>query len=92
RKTDSAYRFGGEEFTAILPETHGDAAMTLAERIRSEFENEVFHPNKKEKPRKTASVGVAEYKSGEDLKTLLKRVDTNMYVAKKQGKNQIHFE
>ena len=92
RKTDSAYRFGGEEFTAILPETHGDAATTLAERIRSEFENEVFRPNKKEKPHKTVSIGVAEYKSGEDLKTLLKRVDANMYVAKKKGKNQTHFE
>jgi diguanylate cyclase (GGDEF)-like protein len=80
RKTDSAYRFGGEEFTAILPETHG-----------AEFENEVFRPNKSEKPHKTASVGIAEYKPGEDLKTLLKRVDANMYVAKKEGKNRTHF-
>jgi diguanylate cyclase (GGDEF)-like protein len=91
RKTDSAYRFGGEEFTAILPETHGGDATTLAERIRAEFENEVFRPNKSEKPHKTASVGIAEYKPGEDLKTLLKRVDANMYVAKKEGKNRTHF-
>ena len=92
RKTDSAYRFGGEEFTAILPETHGDAATTLSERIRQEFETEVFRPNKYEKPHKTVSIGVAEYNSGEDLTTLLKRVDANMYVSKKAGKNQIHFE
>ncbi len=91
RKTDSAYRFGGEEFTAILPETYGDAATTLAERIRAEFENEVFRPNKDEKPHKTVSIGVAEYRSNEELKTLLQRVDSNMYVAKRQGKNQIHF-
>jgi diguanylate cyclase (GGDEF)-like protein/PAS domain S-box-containing protein len=92
RKTDSAYRFGGEEFTAILPETHGDDATTLAERIRAEFENEVFRPNRSEKPHKTVSVGIAEYKSGEDLKTLLKRVDANMYVSKRAGKNRTHFE
>jgi len=91
RKTDSAYRFGGEEFTAILPETHGDDATTLAERIRAEFENEVFHPNENDKPHKTVSVGIAEYKSGEDLKALLKRADANMYVAKRAGKNQTHF-
>ena len=91
RKTDFAYRFGGEEFTALLPETKGDAATILAERIRYEFEQEKFQPIENEQPTKTVSIGVAEYREGEDLTDYIKRVDQNMYVAKNQGKNQVYL-
>jgi two-component system cell cycle response regulator len=43
RKMDSAYRYGGEEFTVILPETEGDEAATVAERIRSCVAIEKFY-------------------------------------------------
>jgi diguanylate cyclase (GGDEF)-like protein len=92
RKTDSAYRFGGEEFTVILPETKGDAAVILAERIRSEFEQETFHPRDSDIINKTVSVGVTQYILGEELTTFLKRVDKSMYTAKSQGKNQVFIE
>lgn len=67
RKTDSAYRYGGEEFTVILPETTGDAAVALAERIRREFSNETFSTWSITPVRKTVSVGVAEYFPKEEL-------------------------
>ena len=44
RANDSAFRYGGEEFTVILPETSADEARTVAQRIRSALEAEVFTP------------------------------------------------
>ncbi len=92
RKTDSAYRYGGEEFTVTLPETTGDAATILAERIRAEFENEDFYPfggGKSE--HKTVSIGVTQYIFQEELRMFLKRADSNMYHAKGQGKNRVYY-
>ena len=42
RKMDTAYRYGGEEFTIILPGTHGEEARTVAERLRSAVAAEDF--------------------------------------------------
>ena len=42
RKMDSAYRYGGEEFTVILPETGGKEALNVAQRIRTTIEAEKF--------------------------------------------------
>lgn len=91
RATDSGYRYGGEEFTLILPETKGEAAIALAERIREEFENEVFVPRHGEKVHKTVSIGVTEAVTGEDLSSFLRRVDEGMYMAKRQGKNRVFY-
>lgn len=91
RKTDSGYRYGGEEFTLILPETKGEAAIALAERIREEFEEEIFTPAHDQKINKTVSIGVTEYIKGEALSDFLKRVDEAMYTAKRQGKNRVYF-
>ncbi len=93
RKTDSAYRFGGEEFTIILPETAGDAATVLAERIREELEDENFHPvESPEIVHETVSIGVAQYLPREGLRPFIKRADFNMYGAKEQGKNRVYYQ
>jgi diguanylate cyclase (GGDEF)-like protein len=91
RATDSGYRYGGEEFTLILPETKGEAAIALAERIREEFETEAFFPRHDEKVHKTVSIGVTEAVAGEDLSSFLRRVDEGMYMAKRQGKNRVFY-
>ena len=91
RATDSGYRYGGEEFTLILPETKGEAAIALAERIREEFEREAFFPRHDEKVNKTVSIGVTEVIPGEDLSSFLRRVDEGMYMAKRQGKNRVFY-
>mgnify|MGYP001378384238 CR=1 FL=1 len=92
RKPDSAYRFGGEEFTAILPETTGDAATILAERIRKEYEQERFFPLGRENAiYETVSIGVAQYIPREESRMFLKRADSNMYKAKRQGKNRVFY-
>jgi diguanylate cyclase (GGDEF)-like protein/PAS domain S-box-containing protein len=91
RKTDLAFRFGGEEFVVILPETSAKRAMILAERIRNEFQRVVFKPAPKTEVKLTCSVGISQYQSQEDRNAFIKRVDQNMYQAKARGKNQCFF-
>ena len=89
RSTDSAYRYGGEEFTVILPESSRQEALYIAERIRKSFENEALFNHKKGGLRVTVSIGVAQYIAGEELSAFIKRADENMYAAKNVGKNTI---
>ena len=91
RKTDSAYRYGGEEFTVILPETDGNAAAHFAERIRQGIEKHAFVIERGRSLSVTASIGIAQHKTGEHMSAFIKRADENMYTAKKQGKNRVFF-
>jgi diguanylate cyclase (GGDEF)-like protein/PAS domain S-box-containing protein len=88
RGTDTAYRYGGEEFVVILPETAKDQGRLIAERIRKTFKDDVFRPNKGEMVQKTVSLGVAQYSDDEDATSFIKRIDNNMYKAKSMGKDQ----
>lgn len=87
RTMDSAYRYGGEEFTVILPETNGAEAHTVAERIRQKIESEPHTPTSPENITVTISVGVTEYINGEDAPALVQRADQAMYTSKKKGRN-----
>lgn len=87
RRTDSAYRYGGEEFMVALPSTSGAEAEKVAERIRSGFATQPFMVGD-QTIMLTLSVGVAQYRAPEDLSRLLDRADKNMYAAKNQGKNR----
>jgi len=90
RKMDSAYRYGGEEFTVILPETEGDEAATVAERIRSQVEEERFAPTRESDAIQiTVSVGVTEYHPGEEVPVLVQRADQAMYLSKQAGRNLV---
>lgn len=92
REVDLPCRYGGEEFIALLPETDLEAALLVAERVRHGIERHatrglaetVTDPV-------TVSIGVATYpQDGTDLETLLKLVDTLLYKAKNEGKNQVY--
>ncbi len=89
RCTDSAFRYGGEEFTVILTETKAEGAMIVAERIREKFESEAFSPEPDTITHNTGSIGVAQYKPEEDVKSMIQRADIAMYAAKRQGKNRV---
>ena len=91
RSSDSAFRYGGEEFVVIMPETNGNSAHTVAERIRQGFKQHVFITHNKSPEQLTLSLGLAQFTPGEDARTLVKRADFNMYCAKKNGKDQIYF-
>ncbi|WP_124329393.1 GGDEF domain-containing response regulator [Desulfonema ishimotonii] len=92
RRMDSAYRYGGEEFTVILPETAGTEARNVAMRISSEVAGEAFYPKSvREKVSVTISVGVAEYCSGEEMEAFIRRADMAMFKSKQEGRNRINF-
>ena len=91
RKTDSAYRYGGEDFTIILPETDGQDAAHFAERLRMAFENQAIENQQEGILPITVSIGVVQYKEKEKIADFIKRADDNMYIAKEKGKNQVYF-
>jgi len=92
RKTDSAYRYGGEEFTVLLPMTTSVNGVVIAERIRTEFNKETFSPEPGQDIHLTVSIGIAQYKPQEDMKSFVNRVDQLMYQAKKNGKDRVCSE
>ncbi len=87
RSSDSAYRYGGEEFVVILPEVEIGAAQMLAERLRQGFADECVAAESGESIRCTVSIGVAEYRSGDGENQLIRRADDANYEAKRLGKN-----
>lgn len=89
RTADSAYRYGGEEFTVILPETSGDEASTVADRIRKAIEVEDFFPEPGKPFRITISIGVTEYCEKEELEPFIQRADKAMYLSKLAGRNKV---
>ena len=89
RANDSAYRYGGEEFTVILPETTGDEAKTVAQRIRASFEAEKYKPVPGKVARITISIGVTQCYPKEELSTFIRRADKAMYLSKENGRNRV---
>lgn len=84
RAMDIAGRYGGEEFTVILPETDITAAVQSAERLR-EIIAERFHADMQ----LTASMGIACFPDdGKDVADLVKAADEALYKAKAEGKNR----
>jgi diguanylate cyclase (GGDEF)-like protein len=91
RETDVIARYGGDEFSLVLPDTPPEGAMAVAERIVTRIREFSFLQSKGLSMRLTASVGVATLPnvsgSAEDL---LKAADLAMYKVKNSGKNGIH--
>ncbi len=89
RTMDSAYRYGGEEFTVILPETQGKEALIVAPRIRALTEAEKFIPGSGKIVNVTISIGVTEYCPDERVSSFVERADKAMYIAKQEGRNKV---
>ena len=89
RTMDSAYRYGGEEFTVILPETDGKEAVVVAPRIRALMEAEKFMPETGKIVKITISIGVTEYCPDERVSSFVERADKAMYIAKQKGRNKV---
>lgn len=88
RQTDSAARWGGEEFLILLPDTSLLQALSLAERLRAEVANTEFEFRGHRLP-VTVSAGVGSITQADSINHLLKQVDVHLYSAKENGRNQI---
>ena len=89
RTVDIFGRWGGEEFVTLLPETDAEGAVIIAERLRKLVSQSIFVYNE-QKISFTASIGIAQYRSGEvTVEGPLSRADSAVYDAKKAGRNRI---
>jgi diguanylate cyclase (GGDEF)-like protein len=91
RDADVVSRYGGEEFTIIFPDTPGTSAREAANRMRELVERRTFRlPQVDRNLQVTVSIGVAVYpRDGATSADLIARADAALYVAKKNGKNQV---
>ncbi|AUI86095.1 diguanylate cyclase [Vibrio azureus] len=88
RSSDVCGRFGGEEFTVLLPQTSQTQARVFAERLRKQIEREVVHVEELA-IRFTISIGVSQYRPQFDnYMQWLKCADMALYRAKESGRNQ----
>ncbi|MEO5342896.1 MAG: transporter substrate-binding domain-containing protein [Gammaproteobacteria bacterium SHHR-1] len=85
RSTDTAGRWGGEEFLIICPATPLEGAAQLAEHLRQQIAEQEFP----QVGRCTASFGVSEYRQEDSLDRLLQRADQALYQAKAEGRNRV---
>lgn len=88
RKTDLVFRWGGEEFLLILTATDLNGGMLVGEKIRAKFEEATFG-NDQYNLHVTLSLGVSQYKEGQNMDESVKEADKNLYLAKKAGRNLV---
>ncbi|MCP4641145.1 MAG: diguanylate cyclase [bacterium] len=79
---DIGFRYGGDEFTVILPEAGEAQAKTIAERIRRSFQDKRFD-------HLTLSVGLMTFREGYTLRSFIQFTDAMMYDAKRSGGNRV---
>lgn len=91
RKVDIACRYGGEEFSALLPESSLSVVCMVAERLRKSISMISLETNNGE-VKITASIGVAAVENGNEfmtLESLLNLSDAALYKAKESGRDRV---
>jgi diguanylate cyclase (GGDEF)-like protein len=91
RPTDILARYGGEEFVITLPETDGDVAKRVAERLRAALEA-LTVPADSAEVRFTVSIGVATFATGVSITAAMERADHALYRAKQHGRNRVEID
>jgi len=85
RRSDRAFRLGGEEFLAFLYGTDKEQGFRVAEELRSAVEARTLIPDRPV----TVSVGIAAYSGDPDWESWVRRCDENLYGAKARGRNVV---
>nr|WP_324257441.1 GGDEF domain-containing protein [Cellvibrio fontiphilus] len=87
READFFCRYGGEEFVALMPETDAGVAVQVLDKLREAIAKAAF--NYKNQPLSiSVSIGLTEFKPGDDLVSAFERADKALYLAKAKGRNR----
>ena len=90
RLIDYAFRYGGDEFVVLLPQTSKENALGVVRRIRELLTARIFFAEEKLNVRVTASFGVASFpEDGRTRKEILRMADEAMYMVKNTTRNNI---
>jgi len=90
RRTDSVYRYGGEEFLIVLPEVGEEGGAIAADHVRESIEALALPHEKAERGFVTVSIGVAEERlDSPDQNETIARADSALYRAKHCGRNNV---
>jgi len=92
RAQDLCFRYGGEEFCVLLPDTAADAALLLAERLRQHVALPASESADGSIPAVSASFGIAIWQSLDTADALFGRADRALYRAKKMGRNRVEID
>ena len=90
RSQDIVGRFGGEEFMIVLPEVRFQGAMRCAEKLRELVEQTRFIYEGSKIPINISIGVVAADQGSHDVEDMVRVADTNLYEAKRKGRNQVH--
>ncbi len=90
RQGDQCFRYGGDEFVILMPETAADEAMTQSKALHSALMETQFQMKNGLKLRISASVGLASApEDGSSLHTIIRAADERMYAVKNDGRGQV---
>ena len=90
RLIDAAFRYGGDEFAILLPQTSRDAALFVARRIARAFHTKDWRPEEDISIPLRASIGVATYPhDATSPQEIVQRADELMYTVKQAGRDNI---
>lgn len=90
RSTDSAVRYGGEEFVVLMPNTSSRDASRIAERLcKAIREQKISHTDGTVLPSITVSIGCSSLVEGNSFEDLLAEADAALYLAKKTGRDRV---
>jgi diguanylate cyclase (GGDEF)-like protein len=90
RMIDYAFRYGGDEFVILLPQTSKENALMVVRRVRELLINHVYFTEEKLNIKVTASFGVASFpEDGRTRKEILREADEAMYLVKNTTRNNI---
>jgi len=88
RNVDMVFRYGGEEFLILLSNTSRDSAAMVGERLRYAAQAQDYYADG-QLIELTVSLGCATLLPGESAESLLRRADSALYVAKREGRNRL---
>jgi diguanylate cyclase (GGDEF)-like protein len=91
RATDTAFRYGGEEFAVLLPETKLEKACIVGERIINSVGAKTFYPEPDKKASVTISIGATELIKDDERGSFIKRADKALYISKDTGRNKLSY-